>query len=88
MDPSKPKWLGIFYALLLSISVFCQIILSRAHFQTQFIVGLRFRSAIAGLVYRKSLKLSNASRQGTTTGEIVNLVRINSSPSRILCTFS
>ena len=52
-DPTKPQWLGIFYAILLSIIVFCQIILLRAHFQCQFIVGLRFRSAITGLVYRK-----------------------------------
>jgi hypothetical protein len=52
-DPTKPKWLGIFYGLLLSLSVFCQIILTRAHFQNQFLVGLRFRSAITGLVYRK-----------------------------------
>jgi len=52
-DPNKPKWLGIFYAILLSITVFCQIILMRAQLHSQFIVGLRFRSAITGLVYRK-----------------------------------
>ena len=52
-DPTKPKWLGIFYALVLSAAVFCQILALRAYFQNQFIVGLRFRSAITGLVYRK-----------------------------------
>ncbi|UJR14426.1 hypothetical protein I4U23_001423 [Adineta vaga] len=76
-DPTKPKWLGIFYAILLSICVFCQTILLRAYFQSQFMTGLRFRSAIIGLVYRKSLKLSNSSKQKTTTGEIVNLMAID-----------
>ncbi|CAF0999654.1 unnamed protein product [Rotaria sordida] len=79
MDPTKPKWLGIFYAILLSTTVFCQIILLRAYFHCQFLIGLRFRSAITGLVYRKSLKLSNASKQETTTGEIVNLMAIDAS---------
>ncbi|CAF3222819.1 unnamed protein product, partial [Rotaria sp. Silwood2] len=78
-DPTKPKWLGIFYAILLSITVFCQIILLRAYFHCQFLIGLRFRSAITGLVYRKSLKLSNSSKQETTTGEIVNLMAIDAS---------
>ncbi|CAM4943622.1 unnamed protein product [Rotaria socialis] len=78
-DLNKPKWLGVFYASLLSIVVFCQIILLRAYFHCQFLVGLRFRSAITGLIYRKSLKLSNASKQETTTGEIVNLMAIDAS---------
>ncbi len=52
-DPTKPKWLGIFYAILLSGIVFCQVIFLRAYFHSQFLVGLRFRSAITGLVYRK-----------------------------------
>ncbi|CAF3642109.1 unnamed protein product [Adineta steineri] len=78
-DPTKPKWLGIFYAMLLNVAVFIQIILTRTYFQTQFMVGLRFRSAITGLVYRKSLKLSNSSKQEATTGEIVNLMAIDAS---------
>jgi hypothetical protein len=96
-DPSKPKWLGIFYAILLSASILAQITLMQVYFHTQFIVALRSRAAIAGLVYRKvrdchsndrqamwrgflqSLRLSNGFRQEITTGEIVNLVRIDSS---------
>ena len=56
-DPTKPQWLGVFYAILLSITVFCQIILLRAYFHQQFLVGLRFRAAITGLVYRKVYNL-------------------------------
>ncbi|CAF3899223.1 unnamed protein product [Adineta steineri] len=78
-DPTKPKWLGIFYAILISTMVFCQVIFLRAYFHCQFLVGLRFRSAITGLVYRKSLKLSNSSRHASTTGEIINLMSIDAS---------
>lgn len=58
---AKPKWLGVFYAMLLSLSVFCQIIFMRAYFHNQFILGLRFRSAVTGLVYRK-VRLSSLAR--------------------------
>jgi ATP-binding cassette subfamily C (CFTR/MRP) protein 3 len=56
-DPTKPIWLGIFYAILLSISMFCQVIILQAYFQCQYVVGLRFRSAITGLVHRKVYNL-------------------------------
>ncbi|UJR17989.1 hypothetical protein I4U23_004890 [Adineta vaga] len=79
IDPTKPKWLGIFYAILLSVMVFCQVIFLRTYFHCQFLVGLRFRSSITGLVYRKSLKLTNASKHETTTGEIINLMAIDAS---------
>ncbi|CAF0918354.1 unnamed protein product [Adineta ricciae] len=78
-DSSAPTWLGIFYAILLGAAVFGQTLFLQAYFQRQYLVGLRFRSAITGLVYRKSLKLSNSAKQGTTTGEIVNLMSIDAS---------
>jgi hypothetical protein len=52
-NPATPIWLGIFYAVLLGTTVFCQTLFLQAYFHRQFIIGLRFRSAITGLVYRK-----------------------------------
>ncbi|CAF3925067.1 unnamed protein product [Rotaria sp. Silwood2] len=78
-DSTAPTWLGVFYAILLGATVFCQTLFLQAYFHRQYIVGLRFRSAITGLIYRKSLKLSNSAKQGTTTGEIVNLMSIDAS---------
>ncbi|CAF1543369.1 unnamed protein product, partial [Didymodactylos carnosus] len=75
--PSQPMWLGIFYACLLSSVVFVQTLFLQAYFHRQFLVGLRFRSATTGIVYRKSLKLSSSSKQSSTTGEIVNLMAID-----------
>jgi hypothetical protein len=48
-----PKWLGIFYAILLGAAVLCQTLFSQAYFNRVYVIGLRFRSAITGLVYRK-----------------------------------
>ncbi len=67
-DPTKPQWLGIFYAILLSVTVFCQIVLLRAYFQCQFLVGLRFRAAITGLVYRKVSHLHGAHQRIDLSG--------------------
>ena len=50
---TAPTWLGIFYAVLLGATTFCQTIFLQSYFHRQFILGLRFRSAITGLVYRK-----------------------------------
>ncbi|CAF1432502.1 unnamed protein product, partial [Didymodactylos carnosus] len=84
-DPSKPTWMGIFYAFLLGANGFCQTLFLQAYFQRQFTIGMRFRAAATGLVYRKSLKLSNSSKQTTTTGEIVNLMSIDASRFGDLC---
>jgi hypothetical protein len=48
-----PKWLGIFYAILLGATVLCQTLFLQAYFNRVYDIGLRFRSAITGLVYRK-----------------------------------
>lgn len=40
-------------------------------------VGIRMRSALTNLIYRKSLRLSPVSRRTATVGEIVNLMQVN-----------
>ena len=52
-DPTKPIWLGMFYVTLLSTSMLLQVILVQAYIHGQYVISLRFRSAISGLVYRK-----------------------------------
>jgi hypothetical protein len=52
-NPKTPIWVGIFYAVLLGATVYCQTLFLQSYFHRQYIVGLRFRSAITGLVYRK-----------------------------------
>jgi len=52
-DSKAPTWVGIFYAILIGATVFCQTLFLQAYFHRTYCIGLRFRSAITGLVYRK-----------------------------------
>ena len=40
-------------------------------------VGMRVKTVLISAIYRKSLKLSNATRRETTTGEIINLMAVD-----------
>jgi ATP-binding cassette subfamily C (CFTR/MRP) protein 1 len=42
------------------------------------VIGMRIRTCLVASVYRKSLRLSNAARNESTTGEIVNLMAVDS----------
>jgi ATP-binding cassette subfamily C (CFTR/MRP) protein 1 len=41
------------------------------------VLGMRLRSAIMSSVYNKALVLSTSAKQGTTTGEMVNLMSVD-----------
>ena len=41
------------------------------------VTGMRLRSATIATVYRKALRLSSSARQGSTVGEMVNLMSID-----------
>ena len=55
--------------LLFAINVFSSII-GNQYFHVVLNIGMRIRTALTTVIYRKSLKLSNAARQRRTTGEI------------------
>ncbi len=44
--------------------------------------GMQYRSAIIANVYRKSLRLSNAARQQSNVGEMVNHMSIDAQVDR------
>lgn len=52
-DSKTPTWVGIFYAILMGAAVFGQTMFLQGYFSRAYCVGLRFRSAITGIVYRK-----------------------------------
>ncbi|XP_030839751.1 ATP-binding cassette, sub-family C (CFTR/MRP), member 1 isoform X4 [Strongylocentrotus purpuratus] len=81
------QWRGFFYAgVMLMISMFNSTLLHQ-YFHRCFIVGMHLRSAIIGVVYRKSLQLSSAARKGATVGEIVNLMSVDAQRFMDLCTY-
>ncbi|KAJ8251179.1 hypothetical protein GJAV_G00218160 [Gymnothorax javanicus] len=73
-EDDAPLWKGYFFATLLFVLSSLQSLCNHQYLYTCFSVGMRVKTAVMGLVYRKSLVLSNAARRTCTVGEVVNLV--------------
>eukprot|EP00051_Salpingoeca_urceolata_P006609 m.87350 g.87350 ORF g.87350 m.87350 type:complete len:1483 (+) comp14906_c0_seq3:85-4533(+) len=73
-DPDAPVWHGYFLAAGMLLAALFQSIFLHQYFHRAFATGMRLRSSLTSAVYNKSLRLSMASRQEATTGEIVNLM--------------
>ncbi|NXE96452.1 MRP1 protein, partial [Menura novaehollandiae] len=76
-DQEAPSWLGYFYAFSMFLLGCLQTLLEQRYMYMCLVLGLRLKTAVTGLVYRKILVMSNASRKAATTGEIVNLVSVD-----------
>ncbi|KAG0275987.1 hypothetical protein BGZ95_008143 [Linnemannia exigua] len=74
---SQPVSLG----LILAFGMFFASVLSAfcvgQYFQTAINVGVEIRTALIAMVYRKSLRLSNAAKQSNTAGEISNHMSVD-----------
>ncbi|KAI9598139.1 hypothetical protein BDF19DRAFT_433612 [Syncephalis fuscata] len=57
------------------------------YFQLSQVTGMNVRTAMSTAIYRKALRLSNASRQKYTTGEIVNMMSVDAQRCESLCNF-
>eukprot|EP01113_Clastostelium_recurvatum_P045650 TRINITY_DN786_c0_g1_i1.p1 TRINITY_DN786_c0_g1~~TRINITY_DN786_c0_g1_i1.p1 ORF type:complete len:1526 (-),score=434.15 TRINITY_DN786_c0_g1_i1:5921-10498(-) len=69
-DPSLAP--GVLLAFAMFLAANSQTLFVNAYFFRVFRVGQQVRSAVVSVVYRKSMRLSGASRQKWTVGEIVN----------------
>ncbi|XP_056359573.1 ATP-binding cassette sub-family C member 6 isoform X2 [Oenanthe melanoleuca] len=76
-DQAAPSWLGYFYAFSMFLLGCLQTLFEQHYMYRCLVLGLRLRTALTGLVYKKILVMSNASRKEATTGEIVNLVSVD-----------
>ncbi|KAI1280800.1 Multidrug resistance-associated protein 1 [Halotydeus destructor] len=75
---TDPLWHGVMIALVMFALQAIESVLSGAYNHRTSIVGLRVRTSLTATIYRKALVLSNSSRKGTTVGEIVNLMSVDS----------
>ncbi|NXS78003.1 MRP6 protein, partial [Erpornis zantholeuca] len=76
-DQAAPSWLGYLYAFSMFVLGCLQTVFEQRYMYMCLVLGLRLRTALTGLVYRKMLVMSNASRKAATIGEIVNLVSVD-----------
>lgn len=77
-DDTDPIWHGVLFALLLLIVPSVQSLILSNYFHCMQLIGLHMKTMIIGAVYRKALVLSGSSRQQSTSGEIVNLMAVDS----------
>ncbi|KAM6249916.1 ATP-binding cassette sub-family C member 6 [Porphyrio hochstetteri] len=76
-DQEAPNWHGYFYAFTMFLLACLQTLFEQRYMYMCLVLGLRLRTAVTGLVYRKILVMSNASRKAVTVGEIVNLLSVD-----------
>lgn len=77
MQNHEEQWKGYFYAALLFGSAMIQTFVLAQYFTKMFIVGMRIRTALVSMIYRKALRISNVARKESTVGEIVNLMAVD-----------
>ncbi|XP_010958823.2 multidrug resistance-associated protein 1-like isoform X1 [Camelus bactrianus] len=67
-------WSGYGYALALFIVVVLQTLILQQYQRFNMLASAKIKTAVIGLIYKKALLLSNASRKKFSTGEIINLM--------------
>nr|XP_046230695.1 multidrug resistance-associated protein 1-like isoform X2 [Scatophagus argus] len=73
-DKNAEMWKGFLFASLLFLLSCLQSLLYHHYMFHCFSVGMRLKTAVMGLVYRKCLLISSAARRRCTLGETINLV--------------
>ncbi|KAM4692498.1 LOW QUALITY PROTEIN: ATP-binding cassette sub-family C member 3 [Rhinophrynus dorsalis] len=84
-DKNAPSWWGFSIAGLMFLSSLAQTLILHQHFQYCFVTGMRLRSAITGIIYRKSLVITISKRSSTV--EVVNLMSVDAQRFQDLTTF-
>ncbi|ORZ17222.1 multi drug resistance-associated protein MRP [Absidia repens] len=83
----EPAYRGILIAVGMFVTAVCQTMFLHQYFHRCFMTGMRLRAALVTAIYRKTLLLSNASRQQSTVGEIVNHMSVDAQRLMDLCTY-
>uniref|UniRef100_A0A8C0ICR5 Canalicular multispecific organic anion transporter 2 n=1 Tax=Bubo bubo TaxID=30461 RepID=A0A8C0ICR5_BUBBB len=86
-NKDAPAWWGFLIAALMFICAVLQTLMLHQHFQYCFVTGMRLRTGITGVIYRKSLVITNSAKRSSTVGEIVNLMSVDAQRFMDLMTF-
>ncbi|KAI8817199.1 P-loop containing nucleoside triphosphate hydrolase protein [Fimicolochytrium jonesii] len=78
---------GFIIAVMMLLTAITQTMVLHQYFHICLTSSMQIRSAIVAAVYRKSLSLSNISRQASTVGEIVNLQSVDAGRISDLCSY-
>ncbi|XP_031462657.1 multidrug resistance-associated protein 1 isoform X1 [Phasianus colchicus] len=86
-NKSAPNWQGYFYTGLLFVCACLQTLILHQYFHICFVTGMRVKTAIVGVIYRKALVITNSARKTSTVGEIVNLMSVDAQRFMDLATY-
>uniref|UniRef100_A0A8C3CER0 ABC-type glutathione-S-conjugate transporter n=1 Tax=Cairina moschata TaxID=8855 RepID=A0A8C3CER0_CAIMO len=86
-NKDAPAWWGFLIAALMFTCAVLQTLILHQHFQYCFVTGLRLRTGITGVIYRKSLVITNSAKRSSAVGEIVNLMSVDAQRFMDLMTF-
>ncbi|XP_048817765.1 multidrug resistance-associated protein 1 isoform X3 [Lagopus muta] len=86
-NKSAPNWQGYFYTGLLFVCSCLQTLILHQYFHICFVTGMRLKTAIVGVIYRKALVITNSARKTSTVGEIVNLMSVDAQRFMDLATY-
>nr|XP_009677167.1 PREDICTED: canalicular multispecific organic anion transporter 2 isoform X2 [Struthio camelus australis] len=86
-NKDAPAWWGFLIAALMFTCAVLQTLILHQHFQYCFVTGMRLRTGIIGMIYRKSLVITNSAKRLSTVGEIVNLMSVDAQRFMDLVTF-
>ncbi|KAM8798712.1 multidrug resistance-associated protein 1 isoform 1-T1 [Eudromia elegans] len=86
-DKGAPNWQGYYYTGLLFFCACLQTLILHQYFHICFVTGMRLKTAIVGVIYRKALVITNSARRTSTVGEIVNLMSVDAQRFMDLVTY-
>ncbi|TIC23626.1 hypothetical protein E3Q12_01940 [Wallemia mellicola] len=86
-DEPEPLIKGYCLAAVMFLSAVSQSTFLHQYFQLVFMTGLRVRAGLVNLLYDKSLHLSNNERSQRPTGDVVNLMSVDTNRLTDLCTY-
>ena len=76
-DPSQPLWHGLLLAMILLLVTSVQSLTLHYYLYRIFFLTTRLRSSLMPSIYRKSFRLNNSSMKGSSIGEMVNLMSVD-----------
>ncbi|XP_065209502.1 multidrug resistance-associated protein 1-like isoform X2 [Planococcus citri] len=73
----EPMWKGYLYVASLFLAAVIQTLLSAQYQDIMYTIGIKIRTCLISVIYKKALHISNVARRDFTTGEIVNLMSVD-----------
>ncbi|XP_066120060.1 ATP-binding cassette sub-family C member 3 isoform X1 [Saccopteryx bilineata] len=76
-NPTAPNWWGFLVAGLMFVCSVMQTLILHQYYHCIFAMGLRVRTGIIGVIYRKALVITNSVKRESAVGEMVNLMSVD-----------